>query len=78
MALLQLGMRQALVDSESLFFKACRIGISQLNQAGQIAIKRLLEIITVSSTDVLVPRPPEDAQLSASDTKDRLPELITP
>jgi hypothetical protein len=35
--------------------KACKIGISQLNKAGQIVIKRLLEILTD------VPQPLKDA-----------------
>ena len=59
--LFPLGMRQAPIEFRNLYFKASRIGISQLNNAGQTAIKRLLEILTD------VPRPPEDAQLSASD-----------
>jgi hypothetical protein len=71
-ALLPPGMRQALVEFRDLYFKACRIGISQLSERGQIAIKHLLKTLTDE------PRPPEDAQLSASDTEDGLPELIAP
>ena len=44
--LLPLEMRRAPIEFRNPYFKACRIGISQLNNAGQTAIKRLLEILT--------------------------------
>jgi hypothetical protein len=72
--LLPFGMRRAPTEFRDLYHQECRVGISQLNKPDQTEIKRMLEILTGAS----VPQPPEDDQLSASDTEDASFDLGTP